>query len=424
MSHLELKQRNRELSLQEIADGATRLQSRPIRFWFDLYGECSLKCKHCTYRTDGRTSDQEVSESVYGKVMDEIMPTAYICNLGGTNFGEMTISKMFPRFLEDCLKHDVRISLTTNGTRMADQWLDQLVACSETVGFSMDGMEDVYEHIRGYRWKHFIANVKKLADARDKANADFNIEWRFCVHSDSVVQLPDIIRAADAVGVDVIRVMNLIAYVPSQKFKQLQYHRSLANHWFSEARKVADQCKVHVDIPDDFRTGEWGDYGNEKKQTAVALTLPNGEQLGTSDPVKDAIQMSACYMPWQACSINELGDVRPCCTYWRAMGQIRTRSFEQVWNGAKYRWLRRDVNEGQSNSICHACRQPKFDSDANAAAYQDRASFREVAKQVLETLRAPKRKAIEYDHVQPIKGDYAQADATPAEESTELRHAA
>ena len=236
MDYRQQKEANRHLNFEEARSGVTRVKSRPLFFWFDIYGPCNLKCVHCGYHKDGRTSDKEVSEDVYTEIMREIMPTAYRCNLGGTNWGEMTISKNFERFLQDCRRFDVKVNLTTNGTRMNDSWLGTLVDVASVVGFSMEGMSDEFEKIRGFPWTRFVSNIEKLVQARKDASRDFRIEWRYCAHADSIHQLPEMIHFAKRIGLDRIQVMPLVPYVQSQKYKNLSYHRSLANQYFGLAR--------------------------------------------------------------------------------------------------------------------------------------------------------------------------------------------
>jgi len=74
--------------------------------------------------------------------------------------------------------------------------------------------------------------------------------------------------------------------------------------------------------------------------------------------------MVNCYHPWQVCSINELGVIKPCCVYWRPMGNLKKNSFEQIWNGHKYIKLRKTVNKNPL-PLCYNCRIPAFDSDQN-----------------------------------------------------------
>jgi MoaA/NifB/PqqE/SkfB family radical SAM enzyme len=376
VDYMQLKAANKAKNYKEINAGAAILESRPLFFWFDLNGSCNLECKHCGFNAFGRTSEQEVSEAVYQTILSELMPTAYVCNLGGTNWGEMTIARTFPRFLKDCKKYQVGINLTTNGTRMSDEWFDDLLDTLTVIGFSMEGIDDEFEKMRGFKWRFFLRNVEKICQGRADRGKDFRVEWRYCAHADNIHQLPDMIRLAKSVGVDRIQVMNLSPYVPSQKYKMLHYHRTAANQCFAEARALSRELDISVNIPPDFDTGTF--------ETKLV-------QIGSiSRPAHPpALEMVNCYHPWQTCSINELGDVKPCCVYWRSMGSLKGRSFAGVWNGRKYRRLRASVNVPRPDSICYSCRLSQFDSEQNTSFGQLAPTLRELARNLLSPRRSP-----------------------------------
>jgi MoaA/NifB/PqqE/SkfB family radical SAM enzyme len=354
MDYQQLKADNKKLNFQEIRQGKSRIESKPLFFWFDIYGPCNLECKHCEFQIHGRTSEKEISDDLYQSIIQTLMPTAYRCNLGGTNLGEMTIAPKFQRFLNDCQKYEVKVNLTTNGTRMDDDWFDDLVDVLDVIGFSMEGIEEQFEEMRGFKWRFFLKHVEKVIEARADQGKHYQVEWRYCAHSDNIHQLPDMVRLANKIGLDRIQVMNLVPYVPAQKFKNLNYHRSLANRYFTEARELASELGVIVNVPPDYQTGSFNDF--------------NLVQLGAKHPNSD-LEMVNCYHPWQTCSINELGIVKPCCVYWRSMGNLNKSSFQSIWNGKKYQKLRSSVN-GKPDGICHDCRMPKFDSDHNTSASQ------------------------------------------------------
>jgi MoaA/NifB/PqqE/SkfB family radical SAM enzyme len=372
-----IKAANKELNRTETLQGKVRLKSRPLFFWFDIYGPCNLKCAHCGFQTYGRTSDGEVSDDVYAEVMRELMPTAYICNLGGTNWGEMTLSKKFHRFLLDAKRYAVRINLTTNGTRMHDDWFGDLVDTLDVIGFSMEGIEQEFEKMRGFKWRHFIRNVERICQARSDRGKTFLVEWRYCAHADSIHQLPEMIRLAKKVGVDRIAVMNLKPFVPEQKYKGLFYHRSLANTYFTAARKVARELDFSINIPPDFYTGDFDGR-------SPLLQIRKGPRPDI-EPVTKAVEMVTCFRPWQACVVGELGDVRPCCVYWRAIGNLRKSGFESVWNGFNYRRLRASINTNP-DSICFSCRVPKFDSEQNSAASVSAPTLRQLLAQTTSSV--------------------------------------
>jgi MoaA/NifB/PqqE/SkfB family radical SAM enzyme len=154
MDYTALKAQNQALNSEEVLSRRIRLQSKPVFFSLELCGPCNLKCAHCGFQVFGRTSDQQISEEVYAAIISELMPTAYLCHLGGGNWGEMTIAKNFHRFLLDAQKFGVRINLTTNGTRMLAPWFDDLLDTLAVIGFSMEGMHDEFEKVRGFRWQH------------------------------------------------------------------------------------------------------------------------------------------------------------------------------------------------------------------------------------------------------------------------------
>jgi MoaA/NifB/PqqE/SkfB family radical SAM enzyme len=369
-TYMEKKKANKSLNSQEIFAKATDLRSKPLRFWFDINGPCNLECTHCGFRAFGRTSDQEVSQEIYDTVCAELMPTAYTCNLGGTNWGEVTIAKKFHKFINDCKTYEVKVNLTTNGARMSKDWIYDLADVLEVIGFSMEGMGEQFEKIRGFKWQFFVKNIERICQVRSEKGHDFRIEWRYCAHADNVHQLPEMIRFARNIGVDRIQVMNLVPYVHEQKYKNLHFHRMTANHFFAEARKVADELNFDIEIPPDFETG-----------TFKASPVKDERPAGRTFVRKETVELANCFLPWQACSINELGVVKPCCVYWKPMGSLRDRSFDAVWNGRRYRNLRASVNS-RPDHICYTCRLPRFESEQNKSLSQLTPGLKEVIRQV------------------------------------------
>jgi MoaA/NifB/PqqE/SkfB family radical SAM enzyme len=183
------------------------------------------------------------------------------------------------------------------------------------------------------------------------------------------------IRLAKSIGVDRIQVMNLVPYLASQKFKMLYYHRGLANRIFQESRGLAEELGVAVSLPADFNTGTF------QTDNLVQLGLPSKKAFVQTTMT----EMVNCYYPWQTCSINERGNVKPCCVYWRSMGNLKKQNWDTIWNGRPYRRLRASVNT-KSDSICRACRMP-FDSAENSSAAQLMPGLRESFRKLIAIRR-------------------------------------
>ena len=153
----------------------------------------------------------------------------------------MTISKNFHRSPARLQEVRVRVNLTTNGTpneRSVDRRPRRRVGRRRPV----DGRHGrgVREDPGGFPWRRFVANIEKLVQAKRDAGKTFRIEWRYCAHSDSIHQLPDMIRVAKRLGVDRIQVMPCPRAVRREpEIQEPDRSRSLANEYFKLARSVA-----------------------------------------------------------------------------------------------------------------------------------------------------------------------------------------
>ena len=69
-----------------------------------------------------------------------------------------------------------------------------------------------------------------------------------------------------------------------------------------------------------------------------------------------------CILPFSWVSINELGEVMPCCALPIVMGNLNKQSFMEIWNNRRYRKLRRTVNSIHPIGVCNHCHD-RFDED-------------------------------------------------------------
>ncbi len=65
--------------------------------------------------------------------------------------------------------------------------------------------------------------------------------------------------------------MPLVPYVASQKYKNLTYHRFLANEHFKLARSVAKELDMPVSIPGDYSSGDFA-------ESALKIQLTSGSR--------------------------------------------------------------------------------------------------------------------------------------------------
>ena len=67
---------------------------------------------------------------------------------------------------------------------------------------------------------------------------------------------------------------------------------------------------------------------------------------------------SVCKMPFRRLAIFADGRVAPCCSLYSnnlIVGNIKTQSLEEIWNGKEINKLREELSEGRPRSICETC---------------------------------------------------------------------
>ncbi|WP_419786905.1 SPASM domain-containing protein [Pseudodesulfovibrio sp.] len=62
-----------------------------------------------------------------------------------------------------------------------------------------------------------------------------------------------------------------------------------------------------------------------------------------------------CYEPWEYMLINQDGKVAMCCSNCVGGGDLKTQSFDEVWNAELVQELRRNLNTDHEPKACANC---------------------------------------------------------------------
>jgi MoaA/NifB/PqqE/SkfB family radical SAM enzyme len=81
--------------------------------------------------------------------------------------------------------------------------------------------------------------------------------------------------------------------------------------------------------------------------------------------------------------VTTAGDVVPCCSLFDSMGNLREKSFEEIWRGERYRDLRCAILSPNPHRLCITC---------TARGWRGEDWARE-ARQALNLLSVPARRA-------------------------------
>jgi len=297
----------------------------------------------------GVLKPQEISEQLFHKLEVQLFPYLKRIQFGGNNFGEPLLASEWDSFFERVRKHKIRISLVTNGKLLTPERIGAMVDADVEFNFSLEGATpESYEKVRGYKFEEFVKIVGETCQQKaQRPDSCARVNLGFTVRYDNIREIRKLITMAAGLGVDRVTVTHFVPWQENQRQQSLVYHKELSNKMLDVAKKMALESGILIDLPEPFLS----DDNNEADCSEGKKSKPN----------------PPCYHPWTSVSINEQGDVMPCCATSVVMGNMNNASFADIWNGPRYRKLRRTVNSSRPLSFCRNCALRGIEVGSNRA---------------------------------------------------------
>ncbi len=312
----------------------------PTFVWLALTNKCNLKCSHCQrelLKKQGLIKPQEMPDVLFDKIEAQLFQHLERIQFGGNNFGEQLLASLWDCVFERVVKYKINISIVTNCTLMTRQRIKKMVDEGVEFNFSLEGINESYEAVRGFKFEKFFETVREVCLVRAQTpSSKTRINLGFTLDSDNIGELLTLMKKFASIGVDRITITHFVPWREDQRHKSLVYDKERSNRILSEARTLAHDLKLIVDVPMPF---EIDDVASGNKNENNAFVRKN----------------KSCYHPWQSASINERGDVMPCCATSVVMGNLQTETFEDIWNGSRYQKLRNTVNSDKPLRFCRNC---------------------------------------------------------------------
>ena len=277
------------------------LRSLPIRLWIESSSACNLRCVMCPNKDMAPGEKGLMGIDLFRKIIDEAREFANDVNLH--HRGEPLLNPDLPNMIRYAKAAGLKVRFHSNGSLLTEaKALELLDAGPDLISFSVDGFtKESYEKIRaGATFEKTCGNIFRLAERRRQQN-----------------------RKTPYIVVERIRLRD-----PATE---------------------PDRAAIEATRRRFFDAGV--DEVIEKEEYVWAQT--------TAPEPAGAIRCAACTFPWYAIVICYDGTVTPCPQDFNAamnMGNARMSSLKEIWNGEKYRNLRRGfVNNIASLALCHKC---------------------------------------------------------------------
>jgi len=313
----------------------------PIRAWIASTSRCNIKCRTCYLHFIG-AKFEDMKPEVYERVRRELLPGLQEVCLSGA--GEPFVAPIFYQMLDDTLAMGKRVTVTTNGTIIRTDYLERLIRAPSVLAVSIDGTTaEVMDHIRPHagldRVLEFMKTVKELMD--HSAHPAFEFQISFVITRSNVEQLTDCVELAHRYG---IRTVAFSSFLTGGRTDEFARRESLMNrpeevlpHWERACKRGIELGVAVSPVVFDCRD------------------RPDEERHRYQPTLYDAKgRIRHCPIPWWNTYIETDGSIRPCCVF-PIVGNIMEQPFREIWNGPKYRALRRTVNTPNMPEYCKQC---------------------------------------------------------------------
>jgi radical SAM protein with 4Fe4S-binding SPASM domain len=275
--------------------------SPPIRMWVESSSHCNLRCPMCHNRDMPADRKGHMDFDLFRKIVDEAR--GFVNDIYLHHRGEPLLNPRIFDMIRYAREAGIKTRFHTNGALLDEEKAVRLLAAApDLVSFSIDGFyKEGYERVRvGATFENTVENVLRLLALRKRAGA-----------------------AKPYVVVERIRF---------------------------RAPESAERGQAVVELAERFRAAGV-DEVIEKEEYVWAT--PSAPDLAV--PRRGA----ACTFPWYAMVILWDGTVTPCPQDYNGelrMGDAKTSSLREIWNGPAYRELRRQMaTDVGALRLCRKC---------------------------------------------------------------------
>ena len=322
----------------------------PTYVQIEPVGQCNLRCQMCSiqFRKDGPPYSPPafMEFETFTRIIDHFftLKTLHLQGLGEP--------MMHPRFFDMvtyAANKGIQVTTNSNLTLLNYKRAEYCVTSGlDCLHVSIDGATaQTYDRIRvGSRFELVVRNLELVLEAKQKLGSQHpHIHLVMVVMQQNLHELPELVRLAHQWSVEQMFVQHLCHdfgesslpehYRPMREFVQaqtlLEEDQDRAEHYFNQARDVAQQLGVNLRLP---------------------RTRPRIHPPGTPGQQR-------CDWPWKGAYISYQGYAMPCCMVSTPdrinFGNIVEQGIEETWNSESYQSFRTQLASEEPPNICRSC---------------------------------------------------------------------
>lgn len=321
-------------------------RARPLNLYYEPTAYCNLKCKICYRETsEGFADNRHMPAEVFERVA-EAFPFALSVMLLG--YGEPLILPALPEHVARCRRHELTAMTSTNGILVDDKTIDLFLSGGlSLVNFSLDATTpETYLRVRGSdAFPRIVANFKRLSEEKRRRGLRLPVLCvSFCLLRDNAADYPALPQLARELGAEHILTQPFEADADFAGHEGLAVEAARLDAMVQAARAEAHRLGIHF----------WRTPHNQPPDLHPLDVARQSN--GWQEPPLDGPPRFFCESLWRMMGVKYDGRVFPCCPRLNTIvGDLKTQSMEQVWNGPAYRRLRWELLSGNYPGICEKC---------------------------------------------------------------------
>lgn len=353
--------RNTLEGIAEFGIQTPQTTAAPFLVVWQFTNACNLRCKHCYASAISETMPDELTTEEAKDLIDELAD----CGVVAIAFsgGEPLIRKDFFEIANYAKERDFYVSVATNGTLITPSIGKKLKSCVDYVEISLDGSKETHEKFRG------ISGVydKTINGIKNCVKEKLDVCIAPTVTKYNLKEIPEILELAKDLKANRFIAFN---FIPTGRGKNI-VNQDITPEEREEILKFFYSKLLEKGYPDVFSTAPQYSRisimaAREDPDAPVLPTHFAGREarealVGKTGVLSDFIGGCGCGRIY--CCIEPNGDVWPCVFLPIKVGNIREKSFKEIWlNSPVLNELRdRSKLEGhckvcEFRNVCGGCR--------------------------------------------------------------------
>jgi len=322
----------------------------PKSLQIELTSYCNLECVMCPRTLGAHRSEpnKHMEPEILEYIISSILP--YVQRVDVVGDGEpLTAPELLFDLLENADFFKIPVTICTNGILLDEKMSERLIDSNlHDMNISIDAAEpETYARIRGADFDQLLDNIRTFSRLKKEAGKDTpHLHFSMVAMKDNIEELQSLVNLARDLGVESVTVQAMGEEDDSVKGQSaFLHHRDLAEEVIYMSLIESEAMNFPLKL--------WPDQ--------LMDVMASNEELGpfltgeAPPPGESENFRKNCSFLWETPFITTNGDVRPCCANLPPVGNLKDKSFHDIWYSPEYANLRRRLLKNELDDACLKC---------------------------------------------------------------------